>query len=545
MTIAIIKTVSGGLPVIRTAENTGEAARQAGLSASKAVEAAESASFAEEFSGPAYASQAAGEAATTTGQFFRVPIGTTPETYTRYQRSSGGSVEAAALATTSFLGSVTGAQSIGVNQGGTDAIDSTVEAELRRFVWVGQYGAVGDGVADDAAAIIKAITAHPGAVVQFGQGEFLIGSTLGTLPEGTTLRGLGRRASSIVKGFNGDIGTMDLDSQIEHLKLDGDGSNYTGRGIVITAGSSSGTGYQKIRNCAIVDMASYCVEWTTNSAGWGGGMYNCDVQRTGNTGDCLKMPDTETNGNRELASVFAGSGPLIDFAGAANVQMSNCSSGSAAGASRAFQMLKTSAKIQITNCRFAVGGGSTSLLGQNHIFKGNSHPGPFSYGNGTSDSLVNSVAKGNDFAGAVVTYDPNTAQANSNQVDIRRTAFSAAWTAGGSAPAIGNGSINGSYSRNGDIVTLSIDFTAGSTTTFGTGAWSFALPIKAASRVSVGSASMIDLSAGAHFLGAVRANADATTLQVYPQQANILQNNSPFAWATGDGMALTISYFAI
>jgi hypothetical protein len=101
MTIAVIKRATG--VVIKSGVNSAEVRRQAEIAEAAAAEAETNAAFAEEFSGPAYATQAAGEAATTEGQFFRVPIGTTPETYTRYQRTSGGSVEAAPLATTTDL----------------------------------------------------------------------------------------------------------------------------------------------------------------------------------------------------------------------------------------------------------------------------------------------------------------------------------------------------------------------------------------------------------------------------------------------------------
>jgi len=86
---------------------------------------ATNADFAEEFSGPAYASIAAGEAATTTGQFFRVAIGTTPETYTRYERTAGGSAVAASLASTADLASTDagkGATLVGFRQDASGAV---------------------------------------------------------------------------------------------------------------------------------------------------------------------------------------------------------------------------------------------------------------------------------------------------------------------------------------------------------------------------------------------------------------------------------------
>lgn len=91
--------------------------------------AATSAAYAEEFSGPAYATISAGQAATTTGQFFRVPVGTTPETYIRYQRTSGGSIVVAQLATTSALAAPTGAGLIGTTDGVLqEVIDDLQEA---------------------------------------------------------------------------------------------------------------------------------------------------------------------------------------------------------------------------------------------------------------------------------------------------------------------------------------------------------------------------------------------------------------------------------
>lgn len=97
----------GGTPIeVQMPENTAETIRQRQLAQAGAASASESASFAEEFSGPAYDSIEDGEAATTPGQFFRVPVPSTdPVEYTRYQRTAGGSVVAAPLATTVALSS--------------------------------------------------------------------------------------------------------------------------------------------------------------------------------------------------------------------------------------------------------------------------------------------------------------------------------------------------------------------------------------------------------------------------------------------------------
>lgn len=72
-----------------------------------ANDAAQSATYAGGFETPEYASQSAGNAATTQGQIFRVPVGTTPQTFNWYRRLSSGSelvsplVSAVDLASTS------------------------------------------------------------------------------------------------------------------------------------------------------------------------------------------------------------------------------------------------------------------------------------------------------------------------------------------------------------------------------------------------------------------------------------------------------------
>jgi hypothetical protein len=55
--------------------------------------------------------------------------------------------------------------------------------------------------------------------------------------------------------------------------------------------------------------------------------------------------------------------------------------------------------------------------------------------------------------------------------------YAPTWTTSGTAPAIGNGSISGRYVQFGKTVHFKILFTAGTTTTFGTGTWSFSLPV--------------------------------------------------------------------
>jgi len=56
------------------------------------------------------------------------------------------------------------------------------------------------------------------------------------------------------------------------------------------------------------------------------------------------------------------------------------------------------------------------------------------------------------------------------------TSYTPVWTSSGTAPSLGNGTLTGKYSRVGDLVYFSMKLTFGSTTTAGTGDYSFSLP---------------------------------------------------------------------
>lgn len=69
--------------------------------------------------------------------------------------------------------------------------------------------------------------------------------------------------------------------------------------------------------------------------------------------------------------------------------------------------------------------------------------------------------------------------ANMNSIGAASETYTPAWTSTGTAPAIGNGSLTGKYFRINKLIVAYINWTAGSTTTFGTGSYRFSLPITA------------------------------------------------------------------
>jgi hypothetical protein len=61
---------------------------------------------------------------------------------------------------------------------GTGAVSRTVQGKLRESVSVTDFGAVGDGVTDDRAAIVAAVAAANGVTILFPAGAYLVGSSL-------------------------------------------------------------------------------------------------------------------------------------------------------------------------------------------------------------------------------------------------------------------------------------------------------------------------------------------------------------------------------
>jgi len=126
-----------------------------------------------------------------------------------------------------------------------------------------------------------------------------------------------------------------------------------------------------------------------------------------------------------------------------------------------------------------------------------------------------------------------------------RAAYAPTWTGSSTNPVIGNGTITGRYMRHGKMVVATINITAGSTTTYGSGFWSFTLPFTADTTVSpIGTAQILDSSFGIVYTGNV-IHVSSTTMVVYADsQSAAVGATVPMTWATSDTLRLTLTYEA-
>ena len=115
------------------------------------------------------------------------------------------------------------------------------------------------------------------------------------------------------------------------------------------------------------------------------------------------------------------------------------------------------------------------------------------------------------------------------------------WTASGTNPAIGNGTLVNNYTVIDGVIENNITLTAGSTTTFGSGQWSFSLPY--ASPVDAVGSAWINDAGTAFFVGTALVFAGASVVNVFtPNSGAGIGAAIPMTWASGDRLVIKLSY---
>jgi len=132
---------------------------------------------------------------------------------------------------------------------------------------VQQYGAVGDGVTDDTAAIQAAVTASAGRTVFVPAGTYLISQTIVLLSDVTLI---GDGVGSVIRLANGSNVHMFQNSNyssgsnenivFDRLVIDGNVANQTNNGTYNKHGiRMRGVSYLTVRNCEIKNVGTDCI----------------------------------------------------------------------------------------------------------------------------------------------------------------------------------------------------------------------------------------------------------------------------------------------
>jgi hypothetical protein len=158
------------------------------------------------------------------------------------------------------LASSSGSSLVGYNQGGTGAVTRTVQARLRDYVSVKDFGAVGDGITDDSGAVQDAIDSNPGALY-FPEGDYLIGSPISVTNPISMLGGAGSTIVPSLGLTGGNLFTFETDNvTIDGLTFDATGQTYTtatgNTRIILLGGFGSATKYYNhvVTRCNFVNV---------------------------------------------------------------------------------------------------------------------------------------------------------------------------------------------------------------------------------------------------------------------------------------------------
>lgn len=127
------------------------------------------------------------------------------------------------------------------------------------------------------------------------------------------------------------------------------------------------------------------------------------------------------------------------------------------------------------------------------------------------------------------------------------TSYTPTWgTISGTAPSLGNGTLTGNYVRSGDFVFFSIKLLWGSTTTSGTGAFSFTLPFSMTTQQNgiTGTASALDAGV-AWYRGYAPNNIEGGYTDKFvmiKDDGTPITGTGPFTFATNDIIYVTGAY---
>jgi len=123
--------------------------------------------------------------------------------------------------------------------------------------------------------------------------------------------------------------------------------------------------------------------------------------------------------------------------------------------------------------------------------------------------------------------------------------YTPTWTAATTNPSIGNGTLSGKYVQIGKTIICNIYLAPGSTTTFGSGNWSFSLPKTIASSVVGFVGNWVAGDVGTNtFSGQIIGNGGSNKIDLFVRDGISINLSStlPHTWAGGDVLYISITY---
>lgn len=252
---------------------------------------------------------------------------------------------------------------------------------------VKSYGAKGDGVTDDTAAIQAAIDAlgETGGVIFVPTGTYVISTPLTLTNQGIVIQFASSMYSIISKNFNGEaIHVYGGECQLVNPNILGNSASYTGGGVRVKTGVADNLKIisPRIRDC---DDSSVILEADGGTfMEIRGGILQQNVSTTPG----VRSVGVDTNPqNRKMIGVEVPGSYIVDFVGLETTAVSDCMGYSLKypGASEDTDLCK---KAIVTGCRLTTGGDMLNLKGWDSVFVGNAVAGEITLLSGSMDFHV-------------------------------------------------------------------------------------------------------------------------------------------------------------
>lgn len=420
------------------------------------------------------------------------------------------------VGTISDLAGNDGSDWIGFEQASASAVAMSVEDKLRQSVSIADFGAVGDGVTDDTAAIQAAIDSGAKHImVPYGAaGIYKLTNAVFFNTGGVTMEWANN--SIVFKKFYGTLGSVGpglanlIVVNAAYIKLvnpgiDGNGANFGGSGIAYNRSDTYFTFGCSIINPKIKDTRDSCVVFfgprgAPDIVIDGGSMTTWQdpaFAGASSSGFPAIRVVGAVDGNpspRVFNNITASATILLDATGMNSWKMSNCFTGTilyqgnpdATGGTDPFRTGESAVVNTYIRDGIVVAGFENSV--ENSLSHGQTPltwtayggtPATFStYGwEISSNSVLCKLGSNNVVTSGIIDRSPQgVATGLLSSLYNVGTEFGTVWEGSVANPSIGNGNIYCEYDSIGQFINFRMTLTFGSTTTRGTGEWSFTLP---------------------------------------------------------------------
>lgn len=450
-----------------------------------------------------------------------------------------------------------------------NGVATNVQDKLAQYVSVKDFGAVGDGVTDDTTAWQNAIDAAPaGGAVYVPAGSYSLTGV--TIDKALNLYGDGL-GSVVLSDTTGDVITVDMISAplIQSEQVTIKGLKFENGGSTPTTFIKNASGLSTlIAQCFFVSVsATYCVD---HVFGYGVTLRECVFSSV--TGVGLRLQEDGASAAYSIMSrivdcdftIFTGT--AVEIQGGTNLYFEssifeNCTQYGVrytgayvllgATFDNCYWEANTLADLSFdttTNLAQAVLVNPTFVGTPSIALDTNARITIIGYNSGGGAN--NCTISGSANASATLINAVNFTQSGTFEwVDLingtAATAYTPTWGADSVAPAIGNGTLTGHYTRNGNVISYVISLVAGSTTTFGTGNWYFSLPLASALGGQSFNGMVQRPGVSEYVLGTTPTTSG--NANVYPAYATgsasvRVTATTPITWQSGDKLFLSGSY---